>query len=59
MTARRSFTDRRDLRHAYLYVPEGSAIAADSDAALMLRTLISEGRIAYPVVVTRDKRGRP
>lgn len=46
--------DRRDLRNAYLYVPEGSAIAADSDAALMLRTLISEGRLAYQVVVTRD-----
>lgn len=54
MSAKALVYDPRDLRNSYLYVPEGSAIAADSEAALMLRTLISEGRLAYAVVTTRD-----
>jgi hypothetical protein len=46
--------DPRDLRRAYLYVPEGAALATDSEAALMIRTLISEGRLVWAVVVTRE-----
>lgn len=46
--------DVRDLRNAFLYVPEGATLVADSRAAVLLRTLISEGRLIYPVTVTRD-----
>jgi Zn-dependent M16 (insulinase) family peptidase len=46
------------LRHKAIYIPEAASIAdkrgVESDFTTMLRILISEGRIEYATVVTRE-----
>lgn len=42
------------LERRFLYFPEGVGIRDDSDAAIFLRSLLSEGEIRYFVVVTQD-----
>jgi hypothetical protein len=46
------------LKHKVVYIPEAQIIAArrgeESDFAIMLRSLISEGRIVYQTVVISD-----
>ncbi|UZF93016.1 hypothetical protein [Bosea sp. NBC_00550] len=50
--------NRGALAHKVLYIPEAASIAprgsVENDNTIMLRTLISEGRIVYQVVVTRQ-----
>ena len=46
------------LKHKIIYIPEAQIIAAkhevENEFAIMLRTLISEGRVVYQTVVVRD-----
>jgi hypothetical protein len=50
--------DRTALSHKVIYVPEAASLAAkgqtEDPSALMLRTLISEGRLVYQTVVTNE-----
>ena len=46
--------DTQSYERRVLYYPEGAAIRDDGIGALMLRSLLSEGRICYPVVVTQE-----
>ena len=46
------------LERKFLYFPEGAGIRDDSDAAIYLRSLLSEGEIRYEVVYTQPG-GRP
>ena len=41
------------LERKFLYFPEGAGIRDDSDAAIYLRSLLSEGEIRYEVVYTQ------
>jgi hypothetical protein len=41
------------LERKFLYFPEGAGIRDDSDAAIFLRSLLSEGEIRYEVVYTQ------
>ena len=47
------------LRHKIIYIPEAQVLAAgnkevENDFAIMLRTLISEGRVVYQTVVVQE-----
>lgn len=46
--------DTQSYERRVLYYPEGAAIRDDGIGAIMLRSLLSEGRISYPVVVTQE-----
>ncbi len=50
--------NRTSLQHRVIYIPEAASIAerngVENDSTLMLRTLISEGRLHYHTVITRD-----
>ncbi len=51
--------DTNALKHKVIYIPEAAAIASkhgvENDNTLMLRTLISEGRLVYQTVITRNE----
>jgi hypothetical protein len=50
--------DADALKHKIVYIPEAQIMAAkrdvESEFAIMLRTLISEGRVVYQTVVVQD-----
>ena len=54
MSERALIYDRQPLERRALYFPEGAALRDDGLGAIILRTLLSENRIRYPVVVTTE-----
>lgn len=54
MSERALIYDTSPLERRALYFPEGAALRDDGLGAVILRTLLSENRIRYPVVITTD-----